>query len=251
MRILTLTLNMPLHPGDIIGFRSAVSELVGREHTLFHQHVPSAEEAGGLSWDYPRIQYGVRRGRGVILGIDAGAAAIRQHLLPVLSDELSFAGRTHRMTGYSIRELQEEPVLLDTAQPFALSGWLALNAENYVRWKSAAEHPALRSQLLDRVLTGHLRAFAEGVGVADYKDIVAHVDSVDRQKKITWHGTSLIRFDVQASANFLPPVGIGLGRAAAFGFGQLQSQAEYFRQRERLNERLSREVDWAANTNRG
>ena len=245
MRILTLTLNMPLHPGDIIGFRSAVSELAGRAHTLFHQHVPSAEEAGGLSWDYPLIQYGVRRGRAVVLGIDAGAAAIRQHLLPVLADELSFAGRTQRMTGYSIREVQEEPALLDAAQPFALSGWLALNAANYARWKTASDQPALRSELLDRVLTGHLRAFAEGIGLAGYKDIVAHVDSVDRQKKITWHGTSLIRFDIQAQANFVPPAGIGLGRAAAFGFGQVHTHAEYLQLRARLQSNANREADLA------
>lgn len=238
MRILTLTLDMPLHPGDIAGFRAAISELVGSEADLFHQHVPQAEEAGGLRWEYPLIQYAVCRGRAMITGMEAGADALRQRLLPVLGDTLTFAGQPHHISGFSVQERQEALQVREEMQPFTLQGWLALNDTNYALWKSV-EEPALRMGVLSSALTGHLRAFAQRVGFSEYKEIEARIEAVDNQKKVRWHGVDLLRFDVQAVSNLLPPEGIGIGRAAAFGFGQVQSPTQYLRWRGAGNRNIS------------
>ena len=232
MHLTTLTLDLRLHPGDLPGFRACIAELAGFEHTGFHNHRPDRADTD-RDWAYPLIQYAVRRGKATVIGLDAGASAIRKQLIPNLEETLAFAGKTHAVPAFGFRDVVFAPEILMQEQPFALSGWLALHADNYGRWKAAATDRE-RLDLLSRALTGHLRCFAEALGVPDHKAIVGRVLRVDRQKKIRWHGVDLVRFDVLAAANLLLPTGIGLGRAAAFGFGEVCDAAHYERWRTRI-----------------
>ncbi len=229
MHLSTLNIDLRLHPGDLPGFRACIAERAGFEHTGFHNHRPDRKDTD-RDWTYPLIQYAVRRGKATVIGLGDGAAAIRQHLLPKMEGSLTFAGQTHPITGFECRDMSYIPEILPENQPFVLSGWLALHKHNYGSWKAAASE-AERLELLSRALTGHLRCFAEAMGVPDHKAVVGRILRVDGQKKISWHGVSLVRFDVLATANLLPPTGIGLGRAAAFGFGEVCDAARYERWR--------------------
>lgn len=234
MHLTTLTLSLNLHPGDLPGFRACIAELAGFEHTGFHNHRPDRPDTD-RDWSYPLIQYAVRRGKAVVIGLGDGAAAIRKHLIPKLEETLTFAGKTRPVPSFGLQNLVFAPEILMQEQRFVLSGWLALHADNYGRWKAAATE-AERIMLLSQALTGHLRGFAEAMSVPDHKAVVGRVLRVDRQKKICWHGVDLVRFDVLAAANLLPPTGIGLGRAAAFGFGEVCDAAHYERWRTRTAE---------------
>ncbi len=226
MRLLTVTLQLPMHPGDIRGFRSAIAALAG--HKRFHHHDDEALTGDGLIWEYPLIQYGVRRGKAVVIGLGEGAQWIRQHLLPVLGTDLEFAGRRHFIAGYLVQEEVFSSCPQDEPYIFGIRGWLALNPENYASWKQSASGPE-RQELLSGALTGHLRAFGEGLGVERFKEIAARILSVDNQKKIRWHGAELICFHVLAEANLHVPAGIGIGRAAAYGFGEVMTAEQYRR----------------------
>ena len=228
MRLLTLSLQLPLHPGDIPGFRAAIAGLVGLEHELFHQHANREAYEEALHWQYPLVQYAVRRGHASIIGMEEGADAIRKILLPALGDTLEFAGRERRIGGIFLKETSFELPLLNEPASFGLGGWIALNGANYAAWKAASDDGE-RLELLGRTLTGHLRAFGERLGMAEYKRIEARVLSVENQKKVRWHGADLVRFNVLAEANVSVPPGIGLGRMAAFGFGEALTPASYFR----------------------
>lgn len=228
MRILTLTLNLPLHSGDIPGFRAAIAELVGLEHELFHGHNNDPEVLYQHNRAYPLIQYAARRGRATLIGLGEGADALRQILLPRLPGELHFAGQTRPINGMNMQERSVELQVLEQPQTFGLYGWLALNAENYAEWKAKATDTE-RIPLLNRALSGHLRALAERFEVPDYKSIQGTILRIDNQKKVRWHGTELVRFHVLAQANLSIPYGAGLGRAAAFGFGELMSETYYER----------------------
>lgn len=228
MRLLTLQFQLPLHPARIPQFRGAIAQLVGLDEELFHQHANGWEETDPYHRDYPLVQYAVRRGRAALIGLNAGADAIRRKLLPVLGQELHFGGENHLLPGFRLAEQEVSLALMPEPVPFGLNGWMALNQENYTRWKEASSESA-RLDLLHRALTGHLRAFGERMQVADYKHIEARVLEIHNRKKIHWHGVELIRFQVLAQANIALPEGIGIGRAAAFGYGETLSEEQFRR----------------------
>lgn len=227
MRLLTLTLDLPLHPGNLIGFRACLVELIGREHSLFHNHINDPEEhSSKWNWGYPLIQYGIRKGKAAITGIDVGAKAIEEVLVPCLRPDLHFAGRTHTMNGFRIEKEEAELQLASIPQLFAVIDWLALNQENYTRWKQE-DSPCKRLDILSQALTGHLRAVANQLGFLQKDQIIGRILCVNNQKKIKWHGVELVRFNVFAECNLSFPIGIGLGRGVAFGFGETLSLNAY------------------------
>jgi hypothetical protein len=165
-----------------------------------------------------------------VTGIGEGAAAVEKILLPALPDSLRIGGLDYQIGGYRLENRQVS--LGVSAEPIAygLAGWVALNAANYRNWKEDTDL-ARRKQILSQALTGQLRAMAEGLGLENASEAVGKVLEVDNQKRILWHDTRLIRFDVRMEANLLIPPGIGIGRAAAFGFGELMSAPYYLRYR--------------------
>lgn len=239
MHLTTLTLDLRLHPGDLPGFRACIAELAGHEHELFHNHDNSDPEAAErYHWDYPLVQYAVRRGLATVIGIGPGAIALEQQLLPKFmlgaQEELFFAGRANPVHGYRLERSRWEPELLAEPREYELAGWLALNKENYGTWK-AASGEGMRRALLDSALTGHLRCMADGLDLADLKPFIsAQIQAVTNQKRVQWHGAQLVRFNVRFATRLLLPAGIGIGRCAAFGFGELRAAKSAVSQRRRM-----------------
>lgn len=226
MRITTLTLKLPIHPGDLPGLRACIADLVGFEHELFHNHDNSLPDSEHLHWGYPLVQYSVRRGYATITGLAAGAKAIESLLLPKLPESLTFGGQSWPVGEYQLHthqvalEWSEEPL------HYGISGWVGLNAENYQAWKADPDEDA-RKLVLSRAFTGHLRALGHGLGLPDFARAIGEVTKVDNQKRIAWHGTQLVRFDIQVATNLSLPLGVGLGRSVAFGFGEIMSPSYY------------------------
>ncbi len=220
MEILSLILDLPLHPGNIPAFRAAVVELVGREQLLFHNHESGEGDTSHYRRDYPLIQYRVHRGDASITGLGEGAAAIRQQLLPRLPAQWSFAERRYRVSNYYINTREYNWSLHAEPKTYGLYQWLALSHENYDLWKSAEDGESRRA-VLCRALTGHLRLFAKAVNFPRLEDVNGEVLQVHRVKRISWHDTNLIAFDALINSNLGLPAHIGLGRIPAFGFGEL------------------------------
>jgi len=228
MRILTLTLDLPLHPGDISAFRSCIADIAGREHEIFHNHDNAIEHSGHHHWGYPLVQYAVRRGQAAIIGLGEGADAIQQLLIPKLPGQLQFAGRCHWLAGLRLDEQRHRWELLETPQEYGLLGWVALNHDNYVEWK-AAEEAGKRKAVLERALTGQLKVAAKAAGLENLSPVKGELLRVDNQKRVAWHGTYLIRFHALISSTLALPIGIGIGRSAAFGYGEVLPAMVYQR----------------------
>lgn len=227
MQILTLQFDFPLHPGNLSGFRAAIAELVGLEQEAFHNHKNTSEQPQ-YHWNYPLIQYQVRRGQATITAMGKGRDLIYQHLIPKLPVALAFAGKTHRLGNFKIYEHEYNWTV--AAQPFTygLVHWLALNSNNYTNWQKT-DSETTRQVILNKALTGHLRAFAEAVDVPGTDMIHGTVLRVDRIKKMTWHGQAFVGFDALIQSNLSLPQGPGLGRCVAFGFGELVREQQYNR----------------------
>jgi len=220
MRILTLTLNIPLHPGEIPAFRGCIAELVGRKQELFHNHDNATNGQQHYHWGYPLVQYAVRRGKATIIGIGPGADALQQVLLPKLPGQLEIAGRTHWLTDVQMKGHGHQWLLLEEPQQYGLYGWLALNHDNYRDWK-ATTLPEARRMVLERALTVHLRVIAKAAEVAELEQVLGNIIQVDNQKRVQCLGTQFVRFHALISSTLTLPYGIGIGRAAAFGFGEI------------------------------
>jgi len=227
MQLTTLTLNIPLHPGNIPAFRGSIVELLGREYHLFHNH-DNSQGKDHFHWGYPLVQYGVRRGKATIIGMNEGSDAINQVLWPRLSNQLSIAGREYELRDKGIGSQQIEINWQTQPQRYGLSGWLALNKDNYQLWKTTKDED-IRRTVLNQALTGHLRCLAGALQLPEPKRAIGEVLHIDNQKKVHWkNGLQLISFDVliQCNLNLMP--GLGLGRLAAFGYGEMMSE-DYYR----------------------
>jgi len=229
MQIVTLQFPFQLHPGLIPNFRAAIVDHVGIGHHLFHGHDNSEQGKTKYSNAYPLIRFAVRKGFAQIMGMGEGCDAIIRYLLPAIPSTFVIAGRPYDTAGWRMNTYEWEPLILPEYRSFSLYQWVALNKGNYKSWKEYVGNDGARRLILDRCLTGHLRALAETCGLdqPSRQRIVARVLQQDRVKKINWHGTRLVGFDVVAEANFQPPLGLGLGRCHSFGFGEVCSPTAY------------------------
>ncbi len=220
MQIQTLTLDMPLHPRDISGFRAAIVELVGREQEAFHNH-DNTQGKPHYHWNYPLIQYKVQAGKATIVSMGEGQSLINQYLLANIPDTLHFAGKTHEIHGFKVQKQHYNWSLHASLQPYGILHWLGLNAENYKAWKTATRED-VKQVILDKALTGHLRAFARALELPFESQIEGEVLKIHRTKAMNWHGQTFIGFNALIGSNLSLPQGMGLGRCTAFGFGEIQ-----------------------------
>jgi hypothetical protein len=229
MNLTILNFPFQLHPGLIPNFRAAIVEQVGLGHHLFHGHDNSEQGVTKYSNEYPLIRFAIRKGRAQIVGMGPGADAIIRHLLPAIPDTLVIANQPYDTVGYFLKTARWEPEVLSEYQSFGLYQWIGLNKENYEAWKQHEGKESARRLILDKCLTGHLRASAEAAGLSKPQRgrIVARVLRQDKVKRMKWHSTKLVGFNVVAEANFVPPFGLGLGRCHSFGFGEVCSENSY------------------------
>jgi len=205
---------------EIPKLRAAIAERVGQEYELFHMHNNNPEENWSYHTHYPLIQWSMHHGAVRITGLNAGAEALRCILLPELTSEWEIKGQKVMIPGYQVRHGKVNLTLGEEVRSFRLYQWQALNKENYLKWDACRDNEAAQLEVLSQALTGHLRCFAQGMGLSYYKAIEARVTQTLNRKKITWHGTPLMTFDVVAESTFNVPYGIGLGRLVAYGFGR-------------------------------
>lgn len=215
IRQLQLSFNLPLHPKDITRWRGAWAELAGIEqHDLFHNH----KSASQYHYRYPLVQYRVRRNQAALLAFNDGVQSVQQ-VLAQQDWQINWKGEPFKL---SIENLQmHEPRLhfLDEPELYRIHYWLPFNQDNYKRWHSSG---GLQSQveLLNRILVGQLLCFFTGMHWQLPQRLEAEIVHIHRSGKIEVHGTKRPAIDVVFRCNVRLPIGIGIGKAVAFGFGQ-------------------------------
>jgi len=185
---------------------------VFRDEVLLHHHDPS----GRLLYTYPRVQFKVLAKTAHVVGIAEGApvverlwrevdyARIGDHLLPI-----------------------REATLLPRCDPFGqapqmldyrfLTPWLGLNQDNYQRYCRAAD-PALKRQILQRVLVGNCLSLAKSLGVRVTAQLIAEVGLL-RPRICRFKGLPMLGFLGRFRINFYLPARLGLGKSVSRGFG--------------------------------
>ena len=230
MDLLTLTLDLPLPPWQMVQLRAAVVQRVGLEHELFHMHNNDPAVRSNNHQHYPLIQYGVPWGRVQITGVNSGAEAIRYALLPKLQPNWDINGQSFVVPEYRVRQQTFDLTIGTTQHTFGLYQWLALRKKNFEAWRAAEHNDTARQHILDQALTGHLRAMAEGLGFPYHKIIEGRVRQVLSVQKVSWKRVPMVAFHVIAESNLNVPEGLGLGRLGAYGFGAI-TRADHLKER--------------------
>ena len=179
-------------------------------------------------YQYPLIQYQVYRGQACIIAMGTGRNAIYQHLLPKLPTTLHFANQTHSLKEFNLEEKTYQWSIHNEPITYGLIHWLALNQNNYIEWKNTVIEKD-RQLIFKRAITGHLRCFAESLGIENTNMVTGNILRIDRVKKMHWHGQSFVGFNAIIQSTLSLPAGPGLGRCVAFGFGEIMDKKGYDR----------------------
>ena len=99
------------------------------------------------------------------------------------------------------------------------SPWLALNEENYRKWRGMYDWRE-RKNLLNRILIGNLLSMAKGLGVVIDERLTVH--TMLEQVPVRFKGVELTGFTGSFVVNLQMPEYIGIGKGVSQGFGTVR-----------------------------
>ncbi len=216
IRTLLVKFDNVLHPQEVPAFRGAVIEKVGREHLLFHNHLNDRQ----YHFHYPMLQYKSIHRKPAILCLGEGIDEIHK-LFNQDTWEINIKGKK---TDLVIDKLNLGNITLniwDKSYGYHLNKWLALSEINYEKFKNFSNEID-RINMLERILTGNILAFAKGVGWHIDQQIKLRITDLKRSKNLKYKNTYLLAFDLDFSANVFLPNYIGLGKGASHGYGMVK-----------------------------
>ena len=213
IRYLTVRFDTDLYDYELPAFRGAIVDLVGPEHTLFHNHLP----AEGFLYRYPVIQYKCLGGNPVIICLDEGVDEIhhvftRQEWTVKLGERpLTLAIKDMRINQFTLQAWEH-------SFPFRIRNWLALNQKNYDTYRQLTGL-ADRVTFLEHVLTGNILSMAKGLDWRIEREVKVQISDVSPLRWLKFKDQLLAGFDAEFATNVFLPDFIGLGKGVSIGFG--------------------------------
>lgn len=240
IRTLDITFDQPISIEEMEYFRGAIVEKVGIHRSWYHNHDNDPDSELRFHYRYPLIQYCRRRGQPGILFINE-AVAEAQYLLTQPDWSLSFATREYTGRLSDLRTGQQEMVSLgDIFREYRLGRWLALNEENYARYQ-ALSNLKLRIELLERILAAQILSLATGVNVRLVERFNVELTAIKYTQTVIYKGTPLLLFGIQFKTNLALPIGLGLGKGVALGYGRI---SQYRSATEKRNQDTQRQLSF-------
>ncbi|RKY36009.1 MAG: hypothetical protein DRP78_04715 [Candidatus Omnitrophota bacterium] len=196
---------------DIPKFRGYLADKYSK-FTLIHNHLSNNK----FRYAYPVIQFKLIDQVPIILAIGQGIEILKKVFFEL--DRLKINGREMIINEKSVvlNEVDfgqtEEPRLYQFLSP-----WMALNQENYERFKSLLWKE--QRTFLEALLKGNLKSLSKGFDyfIPDFENICveANLKSVLRNFK----NIKMICFTGTFKTNFYIPDYLGIGKQTARGFG--------------------------------
>ncbi len=214
---LQLSFDLPLYHRQIPQWRGAIIEWAGIENDLFHNHKTGTDRY----YRYPQIQYYIHQQKAAILAINQGADQLEQ-LLAEKDWILQWQGQP---TPLPIDQAQLDwptVALSDQLHRYNLQHWLPFNQDNYHWWKNEANSLTQRVGKLEKTLLSHILTFATGIRWQIPGRVQVHIQNIRKTKKLRFHGTPMVAFDLSFDSNLILPPNIRLGRVVSHGFGELK-----------------------------
>ena len=195
-------------------FRGAILNVLGNDaELLYHNHTGEST----FRYSYPLIQYKRIQKKAAIFCIDKGVDAIGQFL----ATQKFYIHLGERPIQLEIETVYPKRNLVqtwDSTFHYHLRNWIALNSENYQKYKELDEMSA-RISFLENILIGNILSFAKGMQI-DVKDkIICKLLSMDEPRLTTVKGVKMMAFDVEFKTNMSLPDYMGIGKHVSIGYG--------------------------------
>jgi len=213
IRYLKIVFANELSPDEIPFFRAAIIEKTERSSPYFHNH----QGESSFHYRYPLIQYKSLHKKAGILCLGEAIESI--HSLFQQQDMTLRVG--NRTEPFHIERLDLDQVKVDlTEQPrrYFLKDWQALNQENYRKY-AALPDQSTRLAFLEKILTGHLLAFAEGIDWRIPHPIKPQITELQHLGRRKFKAQQIETFSLRFEVNLNLPSFIGLGKGSSLGFG--------------------------------
>lgn len=207
------------------------------EQGLLHQHEDAVQQEPGLGSESnkvvyicPRIRYGLKNNStALITGIEDGVPILEelarrldqaQLCLGQMKTKIEAASLIKTESNFGFPNDTHDKNHLCLSYSF-LTPWLALNEENYERYKAAG--PKEQKDLLRRILIGNILSMSKGLRYVVTQEIkVSKLDVYPVRTPVRLKGVGMTGFKGTFSVNFELPDYIGLGKSVSRGFGTIK-----------------------------
>ncbi len=191
-----------------------------KKYTELHHHLNSSEGKKRLKYEYPKIQYKINSNKAIILGIGDNAISVLRNVVMNIK-ELLLGKITYKLVEIKAHYEESEFGITNGGVMVSYkynSPWLALNSENYNKFKKASIKE--RRELLKKILIGNILSMSKHLGY-DVPDTI-QVDIEVYPLKVSYKDVPMVGFKGIFEVNFLIPDYLGIGKAVSHGFGTVK-----------------------------
>ncbi|MEZ4775447.1 MAG: CRISPR-associated endonuclease Cas6 [Bacteroidia bacterium] len=224
IHVLNVLFDTIIGPQDLPAFRGAFAHRVGLENEWFHNH-DNSESEHKFHYRYPLIQYKRRGNQPQIVCIGQGVEAARMFFDNLVWDM--------EMNGV-LRPMQVEELVLrkypigigeEMIYTYQLYDWQPLNQKNYREYQSLQGLMEI-IQFLEPKLVAHIISFAKGIRWSIEQKIQLEITEMYPIRTREFKGFEPVLFNFAFQTNVLLPDGIGLGKGASTGFGNIRRRKQ-------------------------
>lgn len=219
IKILDIVFENKIQEFEIDAFRGAISNIVGFENTMFHNHIGNA-----LAYSYPFIQYKTRKGQASFSCIAQGVEEVDQ-FFNKKTWSFSMTGRKVdlKIDTFQLRNAYFD--ITDSVFKYHIRKWQPLNQENFKKFNQ------LRSiedkiSFLESILIGNILSMGKSIDWKIEKKIQCNIIEVLDQKIEKFKKNQIITFDIIIATNALLPIQIGLGKGVSHGYGVIEKKEQ-------------------------
>jgi hypothetical protein len=175
----------------------------------FHHHSES-------SFHYPLVQYKIICNRPVVLGLQKYADVIFKKVSQLEHIVLPYEKVRIQSVQMNIKTYY---IKKEENRYRFLSPWLALNTENYLKYKKLEGND--RKHLLENIFVGNVLSALKGMGVFISFRIAVEIQSF-KQITAVAHSNQFVGFHAVINTNISIPSHIGIGKSVSKGFGTIE-----------------------------
>ena len=189
-----------------------------RDYPILHHHIKEV----GFLYTYPKVQYKILEGTPIILGIEEGAEVLKTISSDI--EQLRLGNNTYYVNQIQINQsnVKIEPTAGNHQYRF-LTPWLALNPENYKKFKQMRGWKE-KKIFLNNILVGNILSMCKGLDLVVDDELLAHTRIEEQSTE--YKGIPVTSFLGKFEINFDIPDFFGLGKGVSQGFGVVKRNTD-------------------------